>query len=191
MNQSAASSQRRSRRQGLQAFDDLQLTDLQRIILMTDGTVTELLETCMHETMQVRKLREVIGDLEVNLPIREQIENQCQSPILNRTILLVGENSARTCLYAESSIMLENLPDGFRHDLLHEQIPIGTLWHKYRVETYKEILDYRSEPAAELGAYFELAEDAVLLSRSYMVTNRGRAMMVITEKFPLQFFHTA
>lgn len=176
------------RHQGLNAFSDLNLTEQQKILLITDGTVTELLETYLQERLQVKKISEHIGTLSVNLHVRDLISDYQDSELLNRCILLQGRESGRNCLYAESVIVLDNLPEGFRHDLMHGRKPIGSLWSRYQVETYKQIIEYHSEPAGELSQYFDINADELLLCRSYSVRTAGRVMMIISEKFPLGFY---
>ncbi|PID34470.1 MAG: 4-hydroxybenzoate synthetase [Thiotrichales bacterium] len=165
------------------------LSRFQRILMVTDGTVTELLEQYAEETIKVCKLSEKI-DIEFDelLPNHRHHITKSDLPVLTRTILLQGQTTKKNWLYAQSSIFLDNLQAGFRSDLLASREPIGRLWEKYRCETFKRILDFEKRPAGESGEYFNLPADSTLLSRTYSVYSGGKLIMIITEMFPDELF---
>ncbi len=136
------------------------LGPLQRIILTSNGTVTKLLEDLMPANQQV----------------------------IQRKICLQGKDSGINWLYAESIIIPERLESSFRDDLLESQIPIGNLWSKYKIETFKEILPPFKQTAGELGQYFSIPAQKYLLGRTYRVYSRQQAVMMLTEKFPAHYF---
>lgn len=168
-----------------QLIDLKKLSPLQRIILISNGTLTELLEHLVDEPLQVVKLHESINATSneiayLNLPKNQQV--------ITREICLQGKNSGQNWLYAKSKIVLERLPLSFREDLLDSQIPIGKLWAKHRVETYKEIELPFSEMAEKLALYFNIAPEKELLGRTYRVFSNQQPIMMLTEKFPASFF---
>lgn len=165
------------------------LSCFQRLLLITDGTVTELLEQYLQESIKVFKLFEKIEENFDHLPEgHETFINSDQMPILKRKVLLQGQSSMKNWLYAESTILLNHLPQGFRTDLLKSQQPIGKLWAKYRIETYKTILPPEKIIASTLAPYFRIQNDAEMISRTYCVYSNQKPIMVITETFPEAFF---
>jgi chorismate-pyruvate lyase len=158
----------------------LGLSHFQKVLLVTDGTVTELLEQYLDERIKVLKLYEQVEE-----PITM---NDYGMPILRRKILLQGQHSLHNWLYAESVILLNNLSEEFRIDLLNSREPIGKLWSKYRLETYKERLIIEREQMNMLAIYFDLHAEEEMMSRTYNVYSNHKLIMVITEKFPCCFF---
>lgn len=165
------------------------LNRFQRILMVTDGTVTELLEQYSSESIKVRKLHEAV-ETQFNqlLPDHKQYFIESDLPILKRVTLLEGQQSKKSWLYAQSSILLDNLNTEFRSDLLASREPIGRLWEKYRYETFKTILRFENHPAGELGDYFDLPADSTMISRTYSVFSANKPIMIITEMFPDALF---
>ena len=140
-----------------------------QLLMQTDGTVTELIKLLTNEEIQVVKLSE---------------KKEIQSQVLNRQIFLQGVTSGINWLYATSKIYLQNLSDEFVRELTEETIPIGTLWIKYRMETYKQLVD-QYEEYLTTNTNDETGEENKYLTRIYQVFNQSKLIMEITEKFPI------
>ena len=165
------------------------LSRFQRILMVTDGTVTELLEQYLSEKIKVSKLSEKIeSNFDDLIPSHKDYLTLSPMPVLSRSILLEGQKTKQNWIYAESSILLDNLHLGFRSDLLASREPIGRLWEKYQYETFKTILDFEKREAGELSEYFDLPASSTLISRTYEVSSNQKPIMVITEIFPESFF---
>ncbi len=161
-----------------------QLTAIQRILLTTDGTLTDLLECYLLEPIQVTKLAE----LPILITSPNPLEIEPDTEASERKILLQGQHSGQNWLYAESFIVNERLQQQFNHGLSNSNKPIGKLWSEHRVETFKEALYYFSEPAGELAGYFNIQPNDILLCRTYRVFSQRQPIMLITEKFPSCFY---
>lgn len=161
------------------------LSAFQRILLTTDGMVTEMLEAYLQEHMIVSKLAQ--SESRVPRRIRE-LQLDEGSTVMHRRILLQGQDSQANHLYAESSIAVDRLIDPIRAGLMHSRKPIGLLILENRLETFREILVCETEAAGDLAIHFGIAEDAALLSRTYLVFARSVPIMLITEKFPQSSF---
>lgn len=143
-----------------------------QLLMQTDGTVTELIKLLSKEEVNVTKISEKIDQIK-------------QQKILTRCIFLHGVTSKKNWLYAKSKIYLDNLPQIFVDDLLQGNIPIGTLWTKYQMETFKHLVDQKEEELDEnIGKGFEVG--SLLLTRVYRVYNQQKIIMQITEKFPIK-----
>lgn len=163
------------------ALAELQLTKLQRLLLTTDGTVTDIVETYAGERVRVCKLFQ--GLIEAGEAIPE-MELEADAPILFRKILLQGRISGKSLLYAESVIAPDRLGAKIREQLLQAALPIGHLIIKNRIETFREILTWGKESAGPLATYFGVPTAERVVFRTYRIFAGGRPIMMITEKFP-------
>lgn len=166
-------------------IDPSRLSTFQKIILTTDGTLTEILETYLCEKLQIVKLGEGIVTTDRDI---SQLDIKVGSEVMERKILLQGKISRNNWVYAESIIIPERLDEVFRERLIKSQEPIGRLWLERRVETFKEIVDTAREMAGDLAEYFKINKEDKLLSRTYRVFSNRQPIMMITEKFPESYF---
>ncbi|OQW91097.1 MAG: 4-hydroxybenzoate synthetase [Thiotrichaceae bacterium IS1] len=162
-----------------------ELSIFQRIILITDGTLTDILESYLSEKLWVIKLFEQMLLTTQAIPFL-MLDSQCE--VIERKILLQGKESKNNWLYAESTIVPARLDEPFRQALLQSQAPIGQLWATHRVETFKEIIALNWETAGELADFFRVSSESRLLCRTYRVFSKRQPIMLITEKFPESFF---
>lgn len=161
------------------------LSPFQRIILTTDGTLTDILEAYLFEAIQIVKLSEGLVSTTQDIP---HLELEKGSEVIERKVLLQGKISRKNFIYAESIIVPERLEEKFRISLLKSQIPIGRLWQEHKMETFKEIVDSGKEPANELFYYFDIKIEDNILFRTYRLFNNHIPIMTITEKFPENYF---
>ena len=161
------------------------LSAFQRVLLSANGTVTAMLEAYLSEPIQVVKLSENLVTMELDFP---NIQLNKQELVIDRKVLLQGKVSRCNFIYADSLILINNLDERFSRQLLNTKTPIGKLWSAQKVETFKEIIDSRKEPANELSEYFCIGPDEALFSRTYSVSSHGKITMIITEKFPESCF---
>ena len=166
-------------------IDPSKLSAFQRIILTTDGTLTEILEAYLLEKIQLVKLSEGRVSIAKNI---QHLDLKVGSEVIERKILLQGKISRSNWIYAESIIVPERLDEHFQQRLLKSQESIGRLWLEHRVETFKEIVDSALEPAGDLSEYFKIRREERLLSRTYRAFSNRQPIMMITEKFPESYF---
>lgn len=166
-------------------IDPCSLSPFQRILLTTDGTLTDILEAYLFETMQIVKLSEGLVSITQDIP---PLELKRGSEVIERKILLQGKISRKNFIYAETTIVPERLDESFKNSLLNSQIPMGRLWLAHKLETFKEIFDSGKESANDLSHYFNIQMEDNMLFRSYRLFNNRRPIMVITEKFPESYF---
>jgi chorismate-pyruvate lyase len=162
--------------------DNHALSLFQRILLSTDGTVTDLISLYTGERIRVKKVDQAIrvDDAPTTL--------QCSGPVklLSRKILLSG--SDKNFLYADSLFVFERFSAATQNQLLHTDRPIGLLWKEERLETYREIVEHKIEPCPEIANHFGLEQDAIFVSRTYLIFQSARPLGAITEKWPLSYF---
>jgi chorismate-pyruvate lyase len=165
----------------LDGLDVHSLESFQRILLVTDGTLTEILEAMFFERIRLVKVSQTVIPATASHALLEPIPGE---PLLKRRILLQGVRSCRNYVYAESLIAVDRLGQSFRDELLDSGIPLGRLWLDHRLETFKELQEVRCLRAEKLAHYFECDEAESFLARIYRVFSRERPVMVITEQFP-------
>jgi chorismate-pyruvate lyase len=113
------------------------LRPFQKILLIADGTLTNILEAFLNEPIGVVKLSEEIVSITADiLPL----EIKVGTFVLERQILLQGKTSQRNWLYADSIIVLERVEERFREKLIKSHTPIGKLWVEHKTETFKELI---------------------------------------------------
>jgi chorismate-pyruvate lyase len=166
---------------GRRAIDPLTLGASRRVLLTTDGTVTEILEAFSGERIRVVKLFQEQSRLKRPL---SALEVPGGHEILSRQVLLQGCASLVNFIYAESIIALGRLDEDVRFGLLHSQKSIGLLILEKRIETFKEILDCDRKPAGPLAKHFHVSARTPVLSRTYRMITNGCPVMLITERFP-------
>jgi chorismate-pyruvate lyase len=159
-----------------------ELSLFQKILLATDGTVTELIALYAGEPIRVTKLEQAIR--EETAPA----ELACAAPsqLLTRRILLSG--AATNYLHAESKFVLERVPEPIRTQMLETDRPIGLLWKEQRLETFREIVRQSIAPCAAIADHFGLPTSAPFVARTYVVRHAGEPMGMITEQWPLSLF---
>jgi len=167
----------------LKGIDVHALDPLHRVLLVTDGTLTETLEAIFLEPIELVRVgqRNVAANESHALLQPEDGET-----VVERKILLRGTRSGTNYVYAESLIAVDRLGAAFQEGLVESNIPLGRLWIEQKLETFKEFLDVRCEPAADVPAEFG-ANGSTLLVRTYRVYSAGRPVFVITEHFPSAF----
>lgn len=162
-----------------------ELSTLQRMILITDGTLTDILEVCLLEKISIIKLAEKMINIDRDMPV---LNLKIGNKVIKRQIFLQGKVSQKNLIYAESIIVPERLDERFKEQLLNSEKTIGKLWLEYRVETFKEIIDLSQEVAGDLAKDFQINQEEKLFSRSYRVFSQNQPIMMITEKFPESYF---
>lgn len=169
-------------------IDPANLSIFQRIILTTDGTLTEILEAYLSEKIRLVKLSETIEPVARDISPLEIAQGQ---DVMQRKILLQGKISRNNWVYAESILVPDRLDEKLKNGLLVSQEPMGRLWLEHRLETFKEIVDSAREPADDLADYFKIEPSDMLLSRTYRVFSARKPIILITEKFPESFFRSS
>lgn len=153
---------------------------LQRVLLISDGTLTDIVEAAHQEPIRLVKLDVTAMPAAEDIP---DLELPGGDFLMKRRVLLQGAKSGINYVYAETLIAVDRLHPEIRRQLLHTDNPIGRLWARHKLETRKEILRIWRVDQGEILEHFENPEGG-LLGRSYRVFSGGQAIMVISEYFP-------
>ena len=156
------------------------------MFLGTDGTVTHMLEAYADEPIEVVKL---LQEFDTSAAADGPLELGCDAKLLRRRVLLRGRRTGRTLLYAEVAVAPDRVEPRLLDGLLTTDKPVGRLLAENRTETFREILTAGREPAGACGAHFGIDPTDVLISRTYRIVSHEQPVLLITEKFPEDFFH--
>lgn len=154
---------------------------IQSILLDTDGTVTDIVHHYTGEAIKVKKVSQNI----INSVLPTELQLQNPSSLLHRKILLTGK---KPYLFAESYFVIDRLSQSMQEQLLNSDIPIGLLWQREKLETFREILTKTIEKNDELALLFPELKDNQFWSRTYLVYHSRQPIGLITEKFPTVYF---
>ena len=149
-----------------------------RAVLATDGTVSNLIESFL-EPVRIEKL----GEERTSAPVAEWPDLPAGTPVVRRTVLIRGVESGRIFLHAESLLVLDRLDPALRRELSETDRPIGKLIRAHRIESFRELLGSRSEPAGPRAAVLGCRPADPLVARTYRIHFGGRPAIQITERF--------
>lgn len=155
---------------------------LQRFLLCTDGTVTRVLEDFAGEPVLVCKLRE---EMIKSTSPEHLLDMPNPEPVLVRNVLLQGSRTGRNFIYAESLLRTDALAPDLLEALCTTDTPLGLLLRARRFETFRELVNSRTEELGDCAVHFGAKPTAVALARTYRVVWSQRPAMLITEKFPV------
>lgn len=144
-----------------------------RVLLTSDGTVTNSLEAFFWEPVSVRLVQQREQSLHADAPYLERAKGE---PIAVRDVQLLGENSHTIYCNARSLICFDLLSESFQRDLHDQRLGVGELLRDCGLETYREIL--------EIGCDEEKDE----VWRIYRIVMGQRPFIQISERFPMAVY---
>ena len=175
-------SAQKERPEGLRALDPADLPLLLRILLVTDGTLTQLLEAYTLEKVEVILLEQQTRTLGEDNPWLEASQG---TQVIDRQIMLRGMASGTVYGFANSTLVVSRLSAGVLDGLEYGAEGLGRLLNSSRAEVRRERLWFGQEtfcpPAKSTG--YQAGQE--FLSRSYRMVSGGLPLNLINEKFPL------
>jgi chorismate-pyruvate lyase len=152
---------------------------LARVLLSTDGTVSYILEAYADEPIEVVKLSQTFDtSTEADTDL-----DMSAGAVLRRRVVLRGQRSLRSLVYAEALVALDRVEPAFLKGLVGSDQPIGLLLAHSRTETFREILRTSRRPAGSCAVHLDIDPGAEVLSRTYRIVAERRPIVVITERF--------
>lgn len=159
------------------------LSPLQKVLLLTDGSVTILLEAASGERVEVRTIAQEVVPADATQAGR--LECAIGDPVNRRVVNLVGARTGRVFVHAVSFTPLDRLEPDAREDLLAADIPIGRILLQHRMETRRELSEVGVVRAGSLLAgIFGLPPDGPVLCRRYTIIHGEKPLISIEERFP-------
>ena len=173
-------------------LDDIkpaQLTPFQRALLVTDGTVTPLIEAYTFSPVEIVPLRETEQTLDMEYA---WLELPIGSSVVTREVVLQTRTTdtqvPKIRAYAISHIVYERLPSSVVEGLKSRTGGLGVLLQRTVWETRRDLLWWGVERVVGLPDAIGHLESKLFLSRTYRVVAKKDPLMFITEKFPFDAF---
>lgn len=161
---------------------DVKLSKAQRLLLMTDGSVTTLLEVLTGKPVVVTTLLQQVVKADTDRAAELDVAEG--DNINYRIVVLKNEDDDRPLIYAESYTPIARLQKEFRHDLMKADIPIGRIMAQQKIESRREIRRIETMLNEELSDLFGVPHETPMLSRTYDIIRQGMVLIRITETFP-------
>lgn len=163
------------------------ISPIQKFLLGTDGSVTQLLESITGKTVVIKTLVQEI--VPADRTAADLLSIAKGDPVNFRIVEIKTEENGEVLIYAVSHTPVNRLSPEFKDDLMKADIPIGKIIRQHHIEARREILNARVLPAsAEAGRLFSVCKNEPLLSRQYQIIHGGKPLIFIEEQFPYNRF---
>jgi beta-ribofuranosylaminobenzene 5'-phosphate synthase len=163
------------------------ISPVQKFLLGTDGSVTQLLESITGKRVVIKTLLQKV--IPADRSAADNLSIAEGDPVNFRIVEIRTEESGKVLIYAISHTPVNRLSREFRDDLMKADIPIGRIINQHHIEARREILSARVIPATEeAGRLFSICKNEPLLSRQYQIIHAGKPLIFIEEQFPYNRF---
>lgn len=166
----------------LEIKHDIQLSNTQKILLTTDGSITAILDV-LYGKITLTTIDQHFEDADsehaklVNVEVGREINF--------REVIMHRNNEP--LIYAISHIPLSRCSREICADLIRADIPIGRILKNYNIESRREVNSITIEKANDkLKEIFGCDDD--FLTRDYVIINNNEILMWIKEMFPVTYF---
>ena len=136
---------------------DLELSKAQQLLLMTDGSVTTLLEVITGKPVVVTTLLQQVVEADAERASALDVEEG--DNINYRVVVLKNDDDHQPLIYAESYTPIARLKKEFRHDLMKADIPIGRIMNQRKIESRREIRRIEIVCNEEVSELFGVAQN--------------------------------
>ena len=163
------------------------LSRVQKILLGTDGSVTQLLESITGHPVTVKTLVQEIVPADGETAGR--VDVSVGDPVNHRVVELRDTVTNDVLIYAISETPVDRLSPSFKKDLMMADIPIGKIISRHHIEARREIISASVTTAdPETCRIFSLCQQEPVLSRQYRIIHREKPLIFIEEQFPYNQF---
>ena len=166
---------------------DLELSKAQQLLLMTDGSVTTLLEVITGKPVVVTTLLQQVVEADAERASALDVEEG--DNINYRVVVLKNDDNHQPLIYAESYTPIARLKKEFRHDLMKADIPIGRIMNQRKIESRREIRRIEIVCNEEVSELFGVAQNVPLLSRTYDIISKP--INLAAAQSPTRLFNTS
>ncbi|OSC40424.1 chorismate--pyruvate lyase family protein [Mycobacterium decipiens] len=152
-----------------------------RLLIATNGTLTRILNVLANDEIVVQIINQQVHGVAPRMP---ELDQSSVGRVLQRNILLKGQNSGDVFVAAESVVAIDLLPREIVTSLTRTDRPIGEVMAASHVETFKEEAKvWVGELPGWLafGGYQNSRRKAI--GRRYRVIAGGQPVLIITEYF--------
>lgn len=162
-----------------------QLTPFQRVLLVTDGTVTRFIEAYTFSPVEVVLLHQETQTLPAD---HVWLEAEKGAEVIARQVMLqtghIRDQQPTAHTYATSLIVLDRIPQVIREGLTFKGKGLGQLLQRSGLETRRDLLWWGLSHPKDLPEAFLHLEGQPFLSRTYRIVTDGQPIMLISEQLP-------
>jgi beta-ribofuranosylaminobenzene 5'-phosphate synthase len=163
------------------------LSPVQKMLLGTDGSVTNLLEVVVGSPVEIETLVQRI--VPADEAVAQELALKPGDEVNYRVVKLKKANTGETLIHAVSHTPLKRLEASFRDDLTKADIPIGVILKKHQIESRRDITATGfSQAGGEMSRVFNIFPSELMLSRNYKIFRQGEPLIAIRETFPYNSF---
>jgi len=163
------------------------ISPIQKFLLGTDGSVTQLLESITGKNVAIKTLVQEI--VPADTAAAKHLDITEGDPVNFRIVEITTAENGEVLIYAISHTPVSRLSPELKDDLMKADIPIGKIIAEHKIEARREILNARVLPASEeAGRIFAICKSEPLLSRQYQIIHGGKPLIFIEEQFPYNRF---
>jgi beta-ribofuranosylaminobenzene 5'-phosphate synthase len=163
------------------------LSPVQKILLGTEGSGTQLLESVTGHPVAVRTREQEVR--KADPCVAERLNIAPGDAVNHRIVELCDATTGEVLIYAKSQTPVARLAPEFRDDLMKADIPIGRIIERHHIEARREILAARVTPAKDdVSGIFSVCKNEPLLMRQYQIIHAGEPLIFIEEQFPYNKF---
>jgi len=157
-----------------------------KALLITDGSVTRLLECFTGSPVSIRTLvQEVIPSPP---DIADEMEISPGDPINHRVVEIRNDELRLPLIHAVSYCPVDRLPDHARSSLMQADIPIGTILRDEQMESRREISSIAALSPDQVPSFIpDHARSGRLFSRRYRIIHQDHPIFRIEEFVPDHF----
>ena len=120
------------------------LSPVQKILLGTDGSVTQLLESVTGHRVSVRTREQEV--VKADTLAAERLDIAPGDSVNHRIVELLDAATGEVLVYAKSQTPIARLAPEFRDDLMKADIPIGRIIERHHIEARRRSLPPVSPP---------------------------------------------
>ncbi len=176
----------------LKAIDNIEkrigfnLSDVQKILLTTDGSVTRILEVLTKKPVVIETKVKTIIKADEDLARALKIKS---GEDVNFRVVHLKNPDDRALIFAKSWTPMKGLNNSIKKDLTSADIPIGKILIKHKIETRREIMSIDTINADdEMVKAFDVKLGDLMLSRYYNIIHEAKILIRINEAFPISSF---
>lgn len=157
------------------------LSNAQKILLTTDGSVTTILDVIKgHVKIQTLEQKFLEADTEMARLLDVDVGDT-----VNYRVVVI--QTKEPLIYAVSLIPVKRLEKDFKEDLIRADIPIGRILKKHNIESRREIKSvYIEDQTPEIREIFGV--DSPMLTRNYNIIHKDEILVWLKESFPYTNF---
>ena len=173
-----------------------ELSPLHRILLHTDGTVTEVLRQWTGSIINIIKppLNSCFlwNKLDKhNLYYKTNNTGNSYSEYKYREVILQCAETRVNLVYALSLVYTHNIKPAILYKLDHTDLGIGMIIDSEKLETYREILAFNKLKISDVPFFQKIFQRAnqFILHRAYVIYHAKKPCFIINEYFPSEPEH--